>query len=163
MDDFTNWQRRYAAFTPAIFLPYAEFVAAPNPARPLPDGLRPGDLDFIDRSNPLYFLPNVLLSAGQAIQSGKSNMVTQRDRSVTNVLGDSGGYQIITGQLKDRHGRRLSGTEACRHVLPWLEDHCDWGMTLDIPSRSVFIRDSGYWASFDRCLADTLVNLDYFR
>lgn len=58
------------------------------------------------------------------------------------LMGDSGGYQILTQQV---------ATEPI-HVLQWQEDYCDVGMTLDVPPDDEGTQDHSY---FLKCLERT--------
>jgi hypothetical protein len=58
------------------------------------------------------------------------------------LMGDSGGYQILTQQV---------ATEPL-HVLNWLEEYCSVGMTLDVPPDDKGAKDHLY---FLKCLERT--------
>lgn len=67
----------------------------------------------------------------------------------TLVLGDSGGYQIATGNIK--------WNEEIRHkIFEWLEHNSDIAMNIDIPPRGK------YEGQFNRCLDISYNNFKYF-
>ena len=161
MIDFSKLQRDYAMYLPAISKGYADGVVK-QLRRPVP--IKPKDLDFFDTGTGLFYLPSALYSAGQAGLTSKStSSVYQRDRAKTFLLGDSGGFQIIEGTLKiggkvvKKPGDKERGT-----ILRWLEKHCDWAMTLDVPPAALDFPTSGY-SRFRDCLADTLYHLLHFQ
>jgi hypothetical protein len=122
----------------------------------LPAGINPGDLNFLDPKNPLFRISHVMSSAGQAVDQKRPCIITERDRTQTMLICDSGGYQIASGNLKIRDDSdRLK-------ILRWLERHADWAMTLDVPTGPV---DSpGYaYSSFRHCLDTTLDHLKFFQ
>ena len=72
------------------------------------------------------------------------------------MIADSGGFQIISGILK------WQDDQTREQVLRWQEDHADWAMTLDIPTRSAQHPKSEF-KTFNACLETTLDNLDYIQ
>ncbi len=56
-----------------------------------PEKLRLKDLGFLNPSNRLYSIKYALASAGLFAKERGANMVTERDREKTVVIGDSGG------------------------------------------------------------------------
>ncbi len=139
----------YAVFAPALQKSYAEFTQKPKRQvreGKTPGGLSPRDLDFLNAKSALWHHPFALFSAGQYDASliKPANAVSARDRSKTTIIGDSGGYQIGTGTLKEvqRWGnvrrpdeimdlwRNASSREK---IVRWLDAYCDYAMTIDIP------------------------------
>lgn len=55
-------------------------------------------------------------------------MVLNRNRDETLILGDSGGFQILTGKLE------VKGNEDRAAIFDWLAAHTDLAMTLDVPT-----------------------------
>ena len=101
----TRWDG-YAVFAPALQKSYAEFTQKPKRqvrAGKTPGGLSPRDLDFLSANSALWYHPFALFSAGQYDSSliKPANAVSARDRSKTKIIGDSGGFQIGTGTLKE--------------------------------------------------------------
>jgi hypothetical protein len=132
----------YAIYLPALNQTQVEFVVGePTP----PYRVRPVDLNFLDGRSKLWTYKWCLGSAGHFAYTRKPDAITQRDPEWSWVMGDSGGYQVGTGTLKDLRGwqahardplviaqlwRRSLVTEP---ILRWLDLHCDCAMTVDIP------------------------------
>jgi hypothetical protein len=94
-------------------------VQAQQWRRSLPQGVEPGDLNFLDPGNRLFRISHVLSSAGQALNQSRPCIITQRDKASTLVIGDSGGYQIASGRL------HINGDEDRLKILRWLEANSD--------------------------------------
>jgi len=159
--DFSQLQRDYATYLPAISRGYADAVIKPL-RRNAP--VSSVDLNFFDPETSLFYLPFALYSAGQADLTSKTPCnVSERDKTNTFVLGDSGGYQIIKGTLKV-NGKivKRPGDPERRVILDWLELHCDWAMTLDVPTDALKFASSGY-TRFSDCLTDATSHLIYFH
>ncbi len=114
------------------------------------------DLDLL-APNPLCQLQMVLYSA--ALARGNAHLdciVKRRDRSNTIVLGDSGGFSLISGALKNiDNDLRLK-------TLLWLEKFCDVGFNLDVPLACLDTPEKSGFSSFDQCLDATLIGIRYF-
>ena len=148
--------RSQAVYIPSVSPGYAMDVYAQNWKRPLPDGVGSGDLNFLDPNNTLFHISHVMSSAGQALTQSRPCIVTERDRSATMLICDSGGYQIASGRL------RICGDADRLRILRWMERHADIGMTLDVPTGP--IGAPGYpYANNAECLAATLEHLDFFQ
>ena len=119
--DFSKKQKDYAMFLPAISEMYTRFVGKAEAKREPPSPLLRSDLDYLDPNTKLFYLPSSLYSAGQAAKSDKSaesldDMVLQRNRDTSLIVGDSGGFQIETGAIrweetaiKDKNGELVLG------------------------------------------------------
>ncbi|MBM3595923.1 MAG: hypothetical protein FJX31_09170 [Alphaproteobacteria bacterium] len=95
-------------------------------------------------------------SAGQALSDKRPCIIKERDRSATRMIGDSGGYQIASGNL------RIRSDNDRMKILRWLEQHADWAMTLDVPTGP--IEKPGYaFKDFNACLTTTLDHLQFFQ
>lgn len=114
------------------------------------------DLDLL-APNPLCQLQMVLYSA--ALARGNAHLdciVKRRDRSKTIVLGDSGGFSIISGALQNiDNDLRLK-------TLLWLEKFCDVGFNLDVPLACLDYPGKSGFSDFDQCLDATLAGIRYF-
>ena len=151
-------QAEGAIFLPAIQPTYAKVPFRNQKSiagRPWPEKLRLKDLDFLNPSSRLFSIKYALASAGLFAKERGANMVTKRDREKTVIIGDSGGYQIIGGALDHRKA------DVRNKMLRWLEDNCDWSMTLDVPTKGIKNGTSGY-ENFGECLSDTRSYLDFF-
>jgi len=143
----------HALFLPAPNQSYVEAVLKPA-ARPLPTGLSMADLNYFSSTSSLFTYDAGLYSAAFAVGQNNPTMITTRDRSTTLVVGDSGGFSLISGAIKALHPVfRVQ-------VLQWQERHCDVGILLDVPTRSLNVRASGY-TSFEQCVDQTEDNTQY--
>lgn len=156
--DYSKRYRDYARFTPAISEMYTRYVVSQNPKRYPP--VTQAELDFLNPDTGLFFLPCSLYSAGQAAKgSGKNetkDMVTGRQKDITTILGDSGGFQIQTGAIK------FEGDKTRNRMMKWLEDNCDWSMILDFPTGGIQIGNIDQHLKrleSDQWLRDTLGNI----
>jgi hypothetical protein len=143
----------HALFLPA---PNTNFVNAvmKSASRPLPAGLTMADLNFLLTTSSLFTYDAVLYSAAFGVGQLNPTMITTRDKSTTTAVGDSGGFSLIGGSIKTPH--QVFRVQA----LQWQERNCDVGMTLDVPTRSLNVRKSGY-TQFDQCLDQTEENTRY--
>ena len=108
MKNLGKTQRDYAIFLPAISSFYVKQLEKlqKEGAPRVPEGLELGHegMDFLKDIDTYYYYPWGLYSAGHAqLDLDKLDgepMITDRDRSKTLILGDSGGFQIATGVIK---------------------------------------------------------------
>ncbi|WP_313664324.1 hypothetical protein [Shinella sp.] len=138
------------------------------------------DLNFLDPAAGLFHYPYALYSAGQAAETDgaakQKDIVSQRDRDRTTVIGDSGGFQIQQGTIK------FTGDATCERMLRWMEDRADYSMTLDFPTGGISSGNvarhtarldaarqvtsmsvaNGLSLDYNACLLQSLRNLDYF-
>lgn len=119
-----------AIFLPAISATWARMVHVKQSLPGL--SIVPADLNFLDPANKLFHYPYALFSAGQhnTATSIKHDIVSQRDRAETIVLGDSGGFQVQTikgyftpAKVKDN--------------LRWMEGVSDYSMVMDFPTGGI--------------------------
>ena len=145
-----------AVYIPSVAPGFAMAAFEAKWERDLPSGVGPNDLNFLDPANPLFRISHVMSSAGLAYKQKRPCIVTQRDRSQTLLICDSGGYQIASGNLP------LSSDQDRLDILRWLELNADWAMTLDVPTGPLL--KTGYkYSSFQACLDQTLDHLEFFR
>ena len=152
-------QLHFAMYLPAISPGYGEIAIAPaQKYRPMPNGLEPSDLNFLDPQSKLFYLPAALYSAGIVadLSNPAETMVSKRDKYSSHVLADSGGYQIISGKLK------ITGSWQRKQIFDWQQSHCDAGMSLDVPTKALGEEASGY-VTFEECLSDTLEHLQDYQ
>lgn len=118
-----------ALFFPAISKAYTAAVAKPAFAHPGP--IKPADLNHLDPAAPWHY-PFALFSAGVAKPTGLrvpgADMVMSRSRADTIVLGDSGGFQISTGQIA------FDPQKTAGIMLNWMEHMADYSMGFDFPT-----------------------------
>ena len=170
----------FAIYLPAVNEDFASRVLQTVPSgRPFPAGLTLQDLAFWDRNNRLFYHPYCLYSVGQhTVGSVISNALTRGGRSDRVLVGDSGGFQIGRGTLKGYDeltaGLTASQAEAAwvnadevrNWIVTWLETHCQYAMTLDMPLWATTV--DGTDSPFHRCSVEqltvmTLENLRYIE
>src|SRR5690606_5793874 len=120
----------HALFLPAPHPNFNNAVLKPAP-RPLPAGLAMADLNFLLSTSSLFTYDAVLYSAAFGVGELNPTMITTRDKSATTVVGDSGGFSLISGGITTPH--KVFRVQ----VLQWQERNCDVGIVLDVPTRSL--------------------------
>jgi len=149
---------RYAcAFQSAQLLTPMKSANVLRPAG-MPPGIQaPAQLNPFDPDTPYAKADILLISYGQYLGSRRTapGFADQRDRARTTVIGDSGGYQFISG------AHPFEGPATCDASLRWLEEHADVAMTLDIPSEAE--RRNEQFAERGSALKTTVENLRYFQ
>ena len=179
-DNLTNKQKDYAVFLPALSGFYATYVGKQrhdptyvDPAR-IPADFENG-IEGLNWLNPdaAYFPYHwALYSAGHAEldvnkHSPKEDMIRNRDRSRSFILGDSGGFQIGKGVWEgDWKNPTCPKAQKKRElVLSWMDAYMDRGMILDIPAwvcRSPAGRVATGITSYEEAVQGTYINNDYF-
>ena len=170
---------QYAVFLPALSSFYATFIGKQrfgdyvDPAR-IPTGFTNGveSLNFLAPQAAAFRYPWALYSAGHAkldttkLAEGE-DMVRNRDRNTTFLLGDSGGFQIAKGlwpgEWANPHCPRAAKQR--KLVLDWLEAYMDYGMVLDIPSwiyRNPEVAEISGIHSYQDAVTATRINNEYF-
>lgn len=145
--NLTDTQNDYAVFLPSISGFYATYVGKQrfgeyvDPAR-VPQGLGTVEsLNFLNAQEGAFHYKWALYSAGHAELdvnkfSEKEDMLRNRDRENSWLLGDSGGFQIAKGLWEgnwtDPECPRAKKKREL--VLNWMEEYMDYGMMLDIPT-----------------------------
>lgn len=147
-----------AVYVPSISPGYAIDVYNKRWARPLPQGLKPEDFDFLDPNNAFFRISHALYSAGQALKNKhRPCIVTRRDRNNTILICDSGGYQTAT------QNKPFNTDAERKEILNWLETHADYAITLDAPTVALRERPDYIYRSHQECLNATLIHLKYFQ
>jgi hypothetical protein len=145
--NLTATQNDYAFFLPSISGFYATFIGKQrysnyvDPNR-VPAGIGGVEgLNFLNATNGAFHYKWALYSAGHAEldvnkQSEKEDMLRNRDRSNSWILGDSGGFQIAKGLWEgDWTDPNCPKAQKKRElVVNWMEEYMDYGMMLDIPT-----------------------------
>ena len=179
-DNLTSKQLDYAVFLPALSGFYATYVGKqrhdPNyvdPAR-IPADFENGieGLNWLNPDAAYFPYQWALYSAGHAEldvnkHSPKEDMVRNRDRSRSFILGDSGGFQIgkgvWEGDWKDPNCPKAQKKREL--VLSWMDAYMDRGMILDIPAwvaRSPAGRKATGINTYIEAVQGTYINNDYF-
>lgn len=178
--DLESRQKDYAVFLPALSGFYATFIGKQrynntyvDPAR-IPAGFTNGveSLNFLAPNDSAFRYPWALYSAGHANlditkQVEKEDMVRNRDRAGTFLLGDSGGFQIAKGLWPGEWANPNCPRAAKQRklVLDWLEEYMDYGMILDIPTwtfRDAKAAEACGIRSYQDAVDATRINNDYF-
>jgi len=171
---------KIAVFLPALSGFYATYVGKqrhdPNyvdPAR-IPADFETGieGLNWLNAEEAYFPYKWALYSAGHAEldvnkHSPKEDMVRNRDRNNTFVLGDSGGFQIgkgvWEGDWKDPNCPKAKKKREL--VLSWMDAYMDRGMILDIPAwvaRSPAGAKATGINDYAAAVKATEINNDYF-
>jgi hypothetical protein len=180
--DLTPRWKDFAVYLPAIQYPFASTVDDDknrDKKRPFPKGIKLTDLDFLNPKSKLWHYGYGLYSVGQfADASPKACCVTNRDKSCTTILGDSGGFQIGRGTLKgtEHFKKAKTSAEVCeiwrdsgdirKRIVNWLEANGDYAMTIDMPlwARLPSQKDTPFHkCSVEELIAMTLDNLKYIQ
>ncbi len=166
--DLNKTNRDYAVFLPSISGFYVDQMA--NPDCRVPPGMEKGKegLDFL-KDDGYFSYQSGLYSAGHAqLDVAKANveevMIQQRDRKNTFILGDSGGFQIITGVLKQNWEQFYTDDSTRTKILNYLENTADYSMVLDVPTLAAsepYSSRNGI-KDFQQCLDYTKFNNDWF-
>jgi hypothetical protein len=137
----------YALYLPAIQDGSAAEIVSDEPMRTSgssPTPLRMSALNWLEPSNPHWHYRWCLASAGHFMGTSRDNAVNTAHPN-TVIFGDSAGYQIGTGKLseikpwlafRDRPDEIIAAWSSCDlpiRIMRWLEAHCDYGMTIDMP------------------------------
>ena len=145
-----------AIYVPSVSVGYAVAALPGGTTRPIPPHLPPNVLDFLSAKNDMFRISHAMASAGQFLNNTKRSIISERDRSSTLIIGDSGGYQVASGKLKIvDDGTRL-------RILRWLEANSDIAMTLDVPTGGLGKHGFAY-GSYQECLDATVYNLRFFE
>lgn len=125
------------------------------------------ELNWYNPDNQKFNHPAALYSAGMAkLELTRSRlvepMITNRDRSRTILIADSGGYQIGSGTFQgsnafsaDIHGH--GANDIRRKILTWSETFADYAMTLDFPAWAIDTPNY-LFSKFGQCLDETFYN-----
>ena len=177
--NLTNEQKDYARFLPALSGFYATYVGKQRfdeyvETSRIPSNLKSGveSLNYINQKEGQFQYKWTLYSAGHAEldinkDAPKEDMVRNRDRNNSWILGDSGGFQIgkgvWEGDWKDpncpKAHKKRDG------VLKWMDEYMDYGMILDIPawvSRSPAGQKATGITSYQEAVNATRINNDYW-
>ena len=177
--NLTNAQKDYAVFLPAISGFFATFIGKQRyeeyvDKTRIPSNF-PTEVESMNWLEPKASMFNYhwsLYSAGHAEldvnkDSPKEDMIRNRDRNNSWLLGDSGGFQIgkgvWEGDWKDPNCPKAQKKRDL--VLKWMDGLMDYGMVLDIPAwvvRDVDVANKvGILTYEDACKA-TIINNEYF-
>ena len=183
--DLTKAQKDYAHFLPALSGFYATYVGKQRHPDPdtgelyVPDDRIPSNfqnnvesLNYLNIQEGQFQYKWTLYSAGHAELdntkfSPKEDMVRNRDRDNTWLLGDSGGFQIGKGVWEgDWKDPNCPKAQKKRDgVLRWMDAYMDYGMILDIPAwvaRSPAGAKATGISTYQEAVEATRINNDYW-
>ena len=146
--DLTTEQKDYATFLPALSGFYATFVGKQRREeyveyKRIPQHFTNGveSMNWLNPSKSLFEYKWSLYSAGHAEldinkDAPKEDMVRNRDRNTSWMLGDSGGFQIGKGVWEGdwKNPNCPKAQKKREQVLAWMDAYMDYGMILDIPA-----------------------------
>jgi len=171
--DLTPRWDNFAVYLPSIQYGFATAVDADKKRdknRAFPANIKMTDLDFLNAKSKLWHYGYALYSAGQFTSDAvKPCAVSNRDRSNTVIVGDSGGFQIGSGTMRGMEGfkKLKTGAEVCdawrdskdvmRWIVNWLDTHSDYAMTIDIPLWAKL--EARKASPFHKCTEQELIDL----
>ena len=189
IDNLTAKQKDYAVFLPALSGFYATYIGKQRHKEPdnkkydngnyVPMGRVPKDfengvegLNWLNKDEAYFPYKWALYSAGHAEldinkHAPKEDMIRNRDRANSFVLGDSGGFQIGKGVWEGdwKNPACPKAQKKREQVLAWMDAYMDYGMILDIPAwvcRSPNGREKTGITSYIEAVEGTYINNDYF-
>ena len=177
--DLTATQKDYAVFLPALSGFYATYVGKQRYDEYVDISRMPSNfthncesLNYLNPKQGLFNYHWTLYSAGHAEldinkHAPKEDMVRNRDRDNSWILGDSGGFQIgkgvWEGDWKDPNCPKAQKKR--EQVLTWMDEYMDYGMILDIPAwvaRSPAGQKATGITSYIEAVQGTYINNDWF-
>ena len=178
-ENLTQSQEDYAIYLPAVSNFYVscmgkEISGEGVPANRVPQHFEKGTLglNWLTDQNSYFNYRWNLYSAGHAdleatSATAKEQIITNRDRSTSWLLGDSGGFQVgkLVWQADWKDPNCPRAAKKRQQVLNWMDTHMDYGMTLDIPiwiDRIPGSAEKSGISSPQEALMATKINNDYF-
>ena len=174
--DLTTEQKDYATFLPALSGFYATFIGKQRREEYVDKNRIPypsmESMNWLNKKEGLFNYHWSLYSAGHAEldinkDAPKEDMVRDRDRNNSWMLGDSGGFQIgkgvWEGDWKDPNCPKAQKKR--EQVLAWMDAYMDYGMILDIPAwvaRSPAGAKATGIDNYQDAVNATRINNDYF-
>ncbi len=174
--DLTTEQKDYATFLPALSGFYATFIGKQRREEYVDKSRIPypsmESMNWLNKKEGLFNYHWSLYSAGHAEldinkDAPKEDMIRDRDRNNSWMLGDSGGFQIgkgvWEGDWKDPNCPKAQKKR--EQVLAWMDAYMDYGMILDIPAwvaRSPAGAKATGIDNYQDAVNATRINNDYF-
>lgn len=152
-ENLTKLYDGYAVYLPSLQQQFAQFATRTNAdvkrSKGIPKTFKTQSLNFLKPDNKLWHCAYTLYSCGQfdKPQIRNRDIVAERDRTTSLVVGDSGGFQLGTGAIRSKdelnHLERYKNDPAQQfakwqqcgfreRTLKWLERYTDYAMTLDM-------------------------------
>jgi len=177
--DLTKEQKDYATFLPAISGFYATFIGKQRREEYVEYSRVPAhftngveSMNWLNPSKSLFNYKWSLYSAGHADldinkDAPKEDMVRDRDRNNSWLLGDSGGFQIGKGVWEGdwKNPNCPKAQKKREQVLAWMDAYMDYGMILDIPAWVARSPEGAKATGIDNyqdAVNATRINNDYF-
>lgn len=177
--NLTSTQKDYAVFLPALSGFYATYVGKQRYGEYVDNSRIPKNfangvesLNYLNKNQGQFQYKWTLYSAGHAEldinkHSPKEDMIRNRDRENSWMLGDSGGFQIGKGVWEgDWKDPNCPKAQKKRDgVLRWMDAYMDYGMILDIPAwvaRSPEGAKATGINNYADAVAATRINNDYW-
>lgn len=162
---------KYAVYLPAVNTTYPKIIdTTPPTTRQWPAGLTLDDLAFWSGNSQLFNHLVLLHSiGGYKIGSDPRGILFRKQPGEYITVGDCGGFQIGKGTLKGLKGLRvgMSGDsavaawgrnyEAKMWIINWLEQYCDYAMTIDMPLWAT--APVGINSPFHKCSTQQLIDM----
>ena len=177
--DLTTTQNDYARFLPALSGFYATYVGKQRydeyvDKSRIPSNFTHGveSLNYLNTQEGQFQYQWTLYSAGHAEldvnkHAPKEDMVRNRDRENSWILGDSGGFQIGKGVWEGdwKNPNCPKAAKKRDQVLRWMDAYMDYGMVLDIPAwvcRSPAGQKATGITTYQEAVDGTRINNDYW-
>jgi hypothetical protein len=177
--DLTATQNDYARFLPALSGFYATYVGKQRydeyvDKSRIPSNFTNGveSLNYLNTQEGQFQYQWTLYSAGHAEldinkHAPKEDMVRNRDRQNSWILGDSGGFQIGKGVWEGdwKNPNCPKAAKKRDQVLRWMDAYMDYGMVLDIPAwvcRSPAGQEATGITTYQEAVEGTRINNDYW-
>ena len=177
--DLTTTQNDYARFLPALSGFYATYVGKQRydeyvDKSRIPSNFANGveSLNYLNKQEGQFQYQWTLYSAGHAEldinkHAPKEDMVRNRDRQNSWILGDSGGFQIGKGVWEGdwKNPNCPKAFKKRDQVLRWMDAYMDYGMVLDIPAwvaRSPKGQEATGITTYQEAVDGTRINNDYW-
>ena len=177
--NLTEQQSDYAVFLPAISGFFATFIGKQRQENYVDPQRIPKhftndveSMNWLNKDQSLFQYQWSLYSAGHAEldvnkEAPKEDMIRNRDRDNTWILGDSGGFQIGKGVWEgDWKDPTCPKAQKKREsVLSWMDAYMDYGMILDIPAwvaRSPKGQKATGISTYEEACKATEINNEYF-
>src|SRR6056300_1282 len=177
--DLTAEQNDYARFLPALSGFYATYVGKQRydeyvDKSRIPSNFTHGveSLNYLNKQEGQFQYQWTLYSAGHAEldvnkHSPKEDMIRNRDRNNSWLLGDSGGFKIGKGVWEGDWKTPIcpKAQKKREQVLAWMDAYMDYGMILDIPAwvaRSPKGQKATGITTYEEACQATNINNQYF-
>ncbi|WP_203072737.1 hypothetical protein [Falsiroseomonas ponticola] len=170
----------YALYLPALQSGSAQRLLSDRKAlraKDFPKWLHVKDLNWLDPGNRYWHYRWCLASAGHMIDARDRNAIAHRHPD-TVIMGDSGGYQIATGALRDMAAATelrkqpdavmelWRASDVRDRIISWLDAHCTVAATIDMP---IWVRHAKHesspfhYFSEAQLIQATVENLEYIQ